>query len=334
MSKIAEVSLYFPEKVMNNEDFFKIFPEERKNNTWSKLGVDKRHIIGDEERSMDMGLKAAQNLLQTHPNLIEEIDYILFCSPERDYYNPATSGVLQAKLNLRTDIGCVDVLQGCSSYIYLLAVADGLITINAASKVLIVVISSLTKMIDKDDKSNRFIFGDGAAAYIIEKSDSEKIHSYRFGNDGDKKDKIITQDGFFRNPINENSFLPFINDFGEKQIPGKFYQQGAGVFRFVLDRIPKMITSILEENNWSKDDIDLYLFHQPNGFILKNLTKIAKLPAEKVVIDVADYGNTVGVTIPILINNLKKQNKIKPGMKILIAAFGTGLSWNGCIWET
>lgn len=334
MSKIAEISLYFPEKVITNEVFFEIFPEERENKTWEKLGVSKRHIIADDEPSMDMGLKAAQKLLEKNPNLVEEIDYILFCSPERDYYNPVTSGVLQAKLNLRNDIGCVDVLQGCSSFIYLLSVADGLLTINAASKVLVVVISSLTRMIDEDDKSNRFIFGDAAAAYIIEKSNSERIHSYKFGNDGDKKDKIITKDGFFRNPLNENSFVPYINEFGEKQIPGKFYQHGAGVFRFVLDRIPKMINTMLEENNWSKDDIDLYLLHQPNGFILKNLAKIAKLPTDKVIIDVADYGNTVGVTIPILIHNLRKQDKLKPGMKILIAAFGTGLSWNGCIWET
>ena len=95
-----------------------------------------------------------------------------------------------------------------------------------------------------------------------------------------------------------------------------------------------MIQLILDKNNLKKDDIDLYLLHQPNEFIVKALTKVAKLPEEKVVIDVANYGNTVSLSIAILIHNLNQQNRIKPGMRILIAAFGTGLSWNGCIWET
>ena len=95
-----------------------------------------------------------------------------------------------------------------------------------------------------------------------------------------------------------------------------------------------MITSILEENNLTKDDIDMYLLHQPNEFMVKSLTRIGKLPSEKVVVDLENYGNTVSSSIPILIHNLYKQNKIRPGMKILMSAFGTGLSWSACIWET
>jgi 3-oxoacyl-[acyl-carrier-protein] synthase-3 len=334
MPKFAESALYFPTKTFTNEDFFQKFPEERDSRTWPKLGITNRHIIGEDEVPSDMGLKAAEKLLQAHPHLREEIDFILFTSPERDYYTPITAGVMQHKLGLKTDLGAMDVHQGCSSFIYLLSHAHGLIQIGAATKILVIAVSSLTNTIDENDKANRFIFGDGAAAYIIEKSDEQRFHSYYFGNDGSKKDKIIIRDGANRNPINDHSYVPFTNEFGEQQIPARFYQDGAGVFRFTLDRIPKMIDSLLEKNNLSKDDIDIYLLHQPNAFIVKALTKIAKLPAEKVVIDVEDYGNTVSLSIAILIHNLKKQNKIKPGMKIFIAAFGTGLSWNGCIWET
>jgi 3-oxoacyl-[acyl-carrier-protein] synthase-3 len=134
--------------------------------------------------------------------------------------------------------------------------------------------------------------------------------------------------------LNDKSFLPFENAFGDEQYPGHFYQDGAGVFRFTLDRVPKMINAVLEKNNLVKEDIDLYLLHQPNEFIVKTLARIAKLPEEKVILDVENYGNTVSVTIPILIHNLLKENKIRKGQKILIAAFGTGLSWNCCIWET
>lgn len=334
MSKISETAIYLPEKTFTTEDFFNVFPDERDSKTWGKLGITTRHIIGEDEIPSDMGFKAAEMLLNENPNLKNEIDFILFTSPERDYYTPVTSGVLQDRLGLKNDLGCMDVHQGCSSFIYLLSHADGLIKIGAAQKVLIIAVSSLTKMFHPDDKANRFIFGDAAGAFIVEKSDEQHFHSYYFGNDGAKKDKIIIKDGEHRNPINENSYKPFINNYGEEQYPAHFYQDGAGVFRFTLDRIPKMIDFILTQNNLGKDDIDLYLLHQPNAFIIKSLTKIARLPSEKVVIDVEDYGNTVSVTIPILIHNLKKKKQLKKGMKIFIGAFGTGLSWNGCIWET
>lgn len=334
MSKISEIALHFPIETFSNDDFFALFPEEKESKTWPKLGIVNRHIIGEQEVSSDLGLKAAELLLERNPELKNEIDYILFKSPERDYYTPVTASVMQFKLGLKTDLGAMDVHQGCSSFVYLLSLADGLIAVGAATKVLVIVVSSLTNTIAAEDKANRFIFGDGGAAYIIEKSDDEKFHSYYFGNDGSKKDKIIIKDGGIRNPLNENSYTPYLNDYGEMQTPAYFYQDGAGVFRFTLDRIPKMIDFILEKSNYSKDDIDLYLLHQPNEFVVKTLTRIAKLPEDKVVIDVADYGNTVSLTIPILIHNLRRKNKIKPGMKILIAAFGTGLSWNGCIWET
>lgn len=333
MSTISEIELYFPEKVLTNEDFFEIFPEERESKTWPKLGINQRHIIDDDEVPSDMGLKAAEKLLEKNPNLKEEIDFILFTSPERDYYTPITAGVLQDKLGLKNRLGCMDVHQGCSSFIYLVSHADGLIKIGAASKVLIIAVSTLSKKFHEQDKANRFIFGDGACAFIVEKDDTSRFHSYYFGNDGAKKDKIIIKDGEHRNPLNEKSFEPFTNDYGEEQYPAHFYQDGAGVFRFTLDRVPKMIGEILEENSLTKDDIDLYLLHQPNAFIVKALARIAKLPQEKVILDVEDYGNTVSVTIPILIHNLYKDNKIQKGQKILIAAFGTGLSWNGCIWE-
>lgn len=333
MSNISKVALYFPEKIYTTNDFFTDFPEERESKTWKKLGIDKRHIIGENEVPSDMGFNAAEKLISLHPELKNEIDFILFTSPERDYYTPITAGVLQHRLGLGNNVGCMDVHQGCSSFIYLVSHADGLIKVGAASKVLVIAVSSLSKKFHAQDKANRFIFGDGAAAFIVEKDTAANFHSYYFGNDGEKKDKIIILDGEHRSPLNEKSFEQFQNSHGEQQYPGHFYQDGAGVFRFTLDRVPKMINAVLEKNQLTKDDIDLYLLHQPNELIVKTLARIAKLPEDKVILDVKDYGNTVSVTIPILIHNLLKDNKITKGQKILIAAFGTGLSWNCCIWE-
>jgi 3-oxoacyl-[acyl-carrier-protein] synthase-3 len=334
MPQITQVALHFPEKTFTKEDFFQRFPGERESKTWDKLGIETRHLIGDDEIASDLGFKAAEKLLDAHPQLRDEIDFIIFSAGELDHYTPTTAGILQDRLKISNYCGCIDVQQGCSGFPFFLSHALGMISLGAAKKVLIITVSALTRQIHEGDKANRYIFGDAAAAVIVEASPSGKFHTFRFGNDGAKKDRIIIKDGAYRNPISESSYLPFENAFGEQQIPAHFYQDGAGVFRFTLDRVPKMIDSMLEENNYTREDIDLYLLHQPNAFIVKSLTRIAKLPAEKVVLDVKDYGNTVSSSIPILIHNLQKKNKIKPGMKILIAAFGTGLSWSGCIWET
>ena len=334
MPSIEKVALHFPDKTFTNEDFFKIFEGERDNKTWEKLGIENRHIIGDDEIASDLGFKAAEKLLDQYPDLKEKIDFVIFCAGELDHYTPTTAGILQARLGLTNKCGCIDVQQGCSGFTFFLTHALGLISIKAASNVLVIVASALTRQVHKDDKANRFIFGDAATAFVVEDAPGSKFHSFRFGNDGAKKDRIIIQDGAYRNPIRKDSYSSFTNTFGEEQIPAYFYQNGAGVFRFTLDRVPKLISSMLEENNLEKEDIDLYLLHQPNTFMVECLTKIAKLPNDKVVVDVKDYGNTVSCSIPIIIHNLYKEEKIKPGMKILIAAFGTGLSWSGCIWET
>ncbi|PCH94453.1 MAG: 3-oxoacyl-ACP synthase, partial [Bacteroidetes bacterium] len=109
MSTISEIELFFPEKVFTTEDFFRVFPEERESKTWPKLGIDQRHIIGDDEVPSDMGLKAAQQLFEKHPELKEQIDFLIFAGHERDHYTPVTASVLQAKLGLSTKIGCIDV---------------------------------------------------------------------------------------------------------------------------------------------------------------------------------------------------------------------------------
>ncbi len=334
MSKISEIAIYFPKKVFTNEDFFKLFPDERDSKTWGKLGINQRHIIGEQEVPSDMGLLAAKKLFLENPSLRGEVDYLIFSGHERDHYTPVTASFLQKKLGLATNVGCIDMHQGCASFVHLLAHADGLIQIGAANKVLIITLSSLTNQFHEKDKSNRFMFGDAATAFIIEKSEESKIESYCFGNDAESNDNIIILDGEHRTPINEKSYDSFTNRFGQEQWPGYFYQNGAGVFRFILDRVPNTIDEALTKSNLTREDIDFYLFHQPNAMVLKALSKIAKLDEEKLIIDLEDCGNTVSVSIPILIHNLKKQKKINPNMNILFCGFGTGMSWNACIWKT
>lgn len=334
MSTISKVALYFPEKTFTNEAFFEIFPEEKESKTWSKLGISQRHIIGKSEVPSDMGLKAAEKLLNEYPHLRNEIDFLIFNGHERDHYTPVTASVLQAKLGLSERMGCIDVHQGCASFIHLVAHADGLINIGAAKKVLVVTLSSLTRQFDPKDAANRYMFGDAATAFVVEHSSTANFESYCFGNDATINDNIILLDGESRNPINDKSFEPIVNRFGHHQIPGYFYQNGSGVFRFILDRVPQSIDETLEKSNLTRDDIDFYLFHQPNAMVLKTLSKIAKLDEDKLIIDLERHGNTVSVSIPILIHNLLKENKIKPNMNLLICGFGTGMSWNTCIWKT
>lgn len=330
---LSHIALAFPKKKFTNEDFFAQFPEERESKTWNKLGIKQRYLFDENEVPSDLAIEAAEKLFANQPELRKEIDFILFSCPERDYYTPVTSGVLQSRLEISQQCGCMDVHQGCTAFVYLLSLADGLVSIGASKKVLVLAVSPLSKKLHPTDKANRFLFGDAATAFVVEKNESSKVHSYLFGNDGSQSDRIIIKDGEARNVFNASSEKAKINRFKETQYDGFFYQNGAGVFRFTLDRVPQMIDDILSKANYTKDDIDLFILHQPNVFMVKTLAKFAKLPTEKVIIDVEDYGNTGNVSIPILLHNLKEKKTLKKGMKLLIAAFGTGLSWNGCIWE-
>ena len=331
---LKSTSYYLPERIFNNDDFFKIFPESIPNkNNLQKLGIKSRHVVNENETASDLAVKAALKLFTEHSIKQNEIDFVLFCAQEFDHYTPTTACIIHQKLGLNSNCGALDYNLGCSGFVYGLGIAKGLMESLGCRNVLLLTSSTLTKTFHKLDKSSRFIFGDGAAATLIAADKSNKIGEFVYGTDGSRADKIIIKDGGARNKLTDSSFLDFTDDFGNITNDASFYMNGSSIFNFGLKTVPPLVEETLIKNSISKDDIDLFIFHQANLFLIETIAKKLVIPTEKIFNFMELTGNTVSSSIPIVLAEAINMKKITSGNKVLICGFGTGLSWCATILE-
>ena len=320
MFRISEIETYFPEKKVTNEDLQKEFPEWSPEKIFNKVGVKQRYTASAEETVLELAVKASEKLLKKIDK--NEIDFILFCTQSPDYHLPTTACILQDRLGLRKDIGALDFNLGCSGFVYGLSIAKGLIATGAAQNILLVTAETYTKYLRKSDKSNRTIFGDGAAATLIRKDENKENFQFILGTDGSGYDNLIVRNGGGRNRINK-----------EDEAGNCLYMNGQNIFIFTIEKIPVLVTEILEKNNLTKNDVDYYIFHQANAHILRRQREILEIPEEKFYINLEKYGNTVSSTIPIALKDALETGKVKRGQKIMLIGFGVGLSWGATIVE-
>jgi 3-oxoacyl-[acyl-carrier-protein] synthase-3 len=329
---ISAVSFHLPETSYSNEDFFREFPE-MKGKSLEKTGVVHRKVVQPGDVPSDLALKAAEKLMEEHKIDRDEIDLLVYCSLDFDYYTPTTSTVIHGKLGLKNSCGAFDFSLGCSAYVYALATINGLMATTGVRNALLLTASGLTRFMNKKDKSNRFLFGDAGTATFITNSGKGKIGPFVFGTDGKGFEKIIVRDGYMRNPISETSYIETTDEYGNVNSPANFYMDGLATFLFGVRRVPPMISELLQKANLSVSDIDLFIFHQPNVFLNETLRKKIGIPEEKFVHCMENFGNTVQATIPIAIHESIKNGRLKPGMKVVLAGFGVGLSWAATIVE-
>jgi 3-oxoacyl-[acyl-carrier-protein] synthase-3 len=331
---IEYISYYLPEQNFSNEDYFEIFPGSIVNKeNLLKLGIKNRHVVAENETASDLAIKSALKLFREHSVNRDEIDFVIFCAQEFDYYTPTTACIIHQKLELKNSCGAMDYNLGCSGFVYGLGIVKGLIETLGCKKVLLLTASTLTKTFHKQDKSSRFIFGDGAAATLISAHNFNKIGQFIFGTDGSKADKIMIKDGGARNKISDSSFEDIIDDYGNITNKASFYMNGSSIFNFGLKTVPTLVEETLIKNNLLKQDIDLFVFHQANLFLIETIAKKLLISSEKIFNFMELTGNTVSSTIPIVLSEAFKLNKVKPGDKVLICGFGTGLSWGATIIE-
>lgn len=333
-ASIKAISYHLPEKIFSNDDFFRNFPDalpQREN--LLKTGIVERRIISADETASDIGIKAALKLFSEHSISPDSIDFILFCAQEFDHYTPTTACIMQEKLKLPKNCGALDFNLGCSGYVYGLSLAKGLIEAVGAKNVLLITSSVLTKTFHKKDKSSIFVFGDGAAATLISTGEVKGIGEFIFGTDGSGKNRIIIKDGGARNKITENSTIDHPDEFGNVTNDSTFYMNGTSVFIFGLKTVPTMLGELLKKEHKSIDDIDLFIFHQANLFLIDCIRTKMGIPEKKVFNYIKNVGNTVSSSIPIALSEAIKAGKAKKGDKIVLAGFGVGLSWAATIIE-
>jgi len=323
---IKAIEYVFPKKQLSNEMLQKEFLDYDFAKFESKVGIQNRYVVEDNETALDLACKAVSKLFNRKNIEKSKIDYVLYCTQSPEYILPTTACILQDRMGLNKNIGAFDFNLGCSGYTYGLSFAKALINSKQAKKVLLVTAEVYSKHIHKLDRTNRSIFGDAATATIIEESQDENIGDFLFGTDGSGYDKLIIKNGASKNPFNPDCL---IKEYGtnNQYTDNNIYMNGPEIFNFTASKIPNFTKEVLSKNNLNKDQVSQFVFHQANAFMLNFMRKRLKVESNNFFIDLNDGGNTVSNTIPIALK--KYSENITKNENIIVVGFGVGLSWSG-----
>jgi 3-oxoacyl-[acyl-carrier-protein] synthase-3 len=326
---IKGISYYLPEKILTNEQINAEFPEWTVEKINTKIGIKQRHISAEDETASDMALKAANKLFEEYDIDRNIVDYLILVTQSPDYILPTTACVLQERLELPTHIGAIDVNLGCSGFIFGISLAKGLIIGQMAKNILVITAETYTKHIHPKDKGNRTIFGDAAAAALISTDGFAEIADFSFGTDGKGADNLIVKTGGQRhkNTMNDLTF----DDNGNPKSSDYLFMDGSAILNYTLDYFPPLIQNTLLKNGLQLQDIDLFVFHQANKFIMELLRKKLKIENSKFYRFFENVGNTVSSTIPIAMKEAINDGRLNEKSTVLIAAPGLGYSWAGAV---
>lgn len=329
--KIEALEYYLPPNRVSNDDLREKFPDYDFSKFESKVGIKNRYWVSEDETALDLAEKVCQKLFQKINK--EDVEYIIYCTQSPEYILPTTACLLQDRLKLSKSTGAFDFNLGCSGYVYGMSLAKGLIESGQVKSVLLVTAETYSKYLNPLDKSNRAIFGDGASATYLVISEDSGLKSFSFGSDGSGAEKLIIKNGGTKNACLPNAEL---RTYGSDNhyTDNELYMNGPEIFNFTSENIPNFTKEVLLKNDLDIQDIDYFIFHQANSFMLEFLRKRIKIPAEKFYVNMADGGNTVSNTIPIALKRLSDElvDITKP-LKIMIVGFGVGLSWAGGVIE-
>ena len=301
---IKDIAYYLPERVLTNAQLAEEFPEWTTEKIAEKVGISERHIAAPNEKVSDMAVRAAEKLFANGHDR-SEIDFVLLCTQSPDYMLPSSACIVQHRLGLSTKCGAFDYNLGCSGYEYGLVIAKGLIQSGVAHNVLLLTAEMYTKYLSPDDKGNRTIFSDGASATWVGTEGFAEIGECSLGTDGSGMDYLI---------VRPNEPL---------------YMDGGAIFDFSSDVVPQMVEDVLRKSGLEKDDVDLWIFHQANKFMINYIRKLLEIDKERFYIYMEHVGNTVSSTIPIAMVEARKESRLKGN--VLLAGFGVGLSWGGVV---
>lgn len=326
---IRGIASHLPAAALTNELLASELGDWDAQKIYEKTGIMSRHIAADDECASDLAVAAAEKLFASGVCRPEEIDFLLFCTQSPDYFLPATACLIQDRLHLRTDCGAIDFNQGCSGFVYGLALAKGLIEGGGARKVLLLTGETYSKVINRRDRSVRTVFGDAGAATMIAAvdSDTELLGPFVFGTDGRGAKNLIVPSGGFRHPLSDETAVEKEDKSGNWRSDQNLYMNGPEIFNFTLSTVPAAVKATLEKAGRTMEDIDLFVLHQANRFMLDRLRTKMNIPPERFSVELEDCGNTVSSTIPIAIERAMARGALKEGQSLMLVGFGVGYSW-------
>jgi 3-oxoacyl-[acyl-carrier-protein] synthase-3 len=293
--------------------------------------VNKRHVCDVDETAVDLAVKAGEKLFEENSEIKkEDIDFVILCTQSPDYFLPTSACLVQDRLGLRTNIGAFDFNLGCSGYVYGLSIAKGLIFGDIAENVLLITAETYSKHMHPKDKGNRTIFGDAASATIVSKEGFAEIGNFSLGTDGRGAENLMVKTGGIRHreALNDLSFDESKNPKSSDYL----YMDGSEIFNFTMEAVPVLVKDTLYKNKFLQVDIDLFVFHQANKYMMNFIRRKIKIEEAKFYYCMKDFGNTVSSTIPIALYEAKKEGVLKGN--VLLAGYGVGYSWAGVVLNT
>lgn len=326
---LPENEYYFEDEVGNYS-----FPEKQTLRLKKVMGYEKHRLAKDTSTVSDFGVFGVQYMLDEEWITKDEIGAIIVVSLCPDHFVPQNSNIIQGRLKLDSDIICMDIAQGCCGFILGLFQAYMLLEHMENKKVILVNSDVLSHKVSKRDRNDFPLIGDGATITVIENTDDLREIYYEMHMDGSRGDALKIPAGAFRMPSTEETkAMKPVGDGNFKSLD-HMHMDGSAVFNFVQGEVPPMIEHALHQTNATVDDIDWFLFHQPNKFMLQKLAQKLDIPFEKMPMNlVENYGNPSGASIPLVtIHNLRKELKERE-YKCCLSAFGSGLAWGVMILE-
>lgn len=328
MAYIKAISCYTPPVSVSNEELQEQLKNCEVSKTAKGVGVSSRHIAGDDMTAGDMAAEAAKIMFKEYNINKDDIDFVILATQSPDHFLPPTACIIQNKLNIPTTAGAFDFDLGCSGYVYGLAIAGSFVDSGLAKNVLLLTGDTITRFIHPED-NNRVLFGEAASATIVSNDGFAEIGKFEKGSDGSGSDCLIVKNKAARHLSTTGKET--IDAEGNIRRDDYFYMDGSTVFNFTIDRVPLLVKNTMDVNCVTADDINYYVFHQANKFMLNTIRKVCGLPKDKFYVNLETTGNTTSTTVPLGLKDCLNNGVFKTGDKVLIAGFGVGLSWAGTV---
>lgn len=317
-AQIVGWGMHVPSRVVANDSFVKIGLDTSHEWIASRTGIEQRRLVGQDEATSDMAVKAARRALQVAGAHAGDIDLIVVATCTPDHVMPSTASLVQIRLGA-TNAGALDLNAACSGFVYALDMAAGQIEAGRAKQVLVIGADELSIYLNWRDRSTCVLFGDGAGAVLLRASDEPGVLSSVTGSDGSGADLLMIPGGGSRIRSNGNG----------RKSRGDHYlrMNGPQIFRWATRMMAKAAEKAISESGLKPDQVDLFIPHQANQRIIESTARRLDIPMQKVFSNVGRYGNTSAASIPIALCEAISAGRVKPGDNIVLSSFGAGLSW-------
>ena len=328
--KISGILTVVPEFIKSIDDEIDLYGGNQKQIDRIKktIGLNERHVSDADTTSVDLCEVAAQKLFKGLDLKKKDVDGLIFVTQTPDHFQPSNSAIIHGRLGLDNSCASFDINLGCSGYVYGLWMAHMMISSGTCNKVLLLAGDTISKYVNPRDRSTAPLFGDAGSATLVEKTEVDTKSFFSLHTDGSGNDFIKVPAGGFRCPTTEKTIVEYEDEKGNWRSKNDIYMNGGEVFNFSIKIEPAAINEILDYSQKMIKDVDYFVFHQANKYIISNIAKRLKLPLNKVPCEtVSKYGNLSSASIPSTINDALNEKVSTSHQDIILSGFGVGLSW-------